>query len=979
LLTIPAIVMIYYYRRYKVSTKGAVFAFIIGTVVTGLVQLGVIQYSMKAAGQFDIFFVNTLKMPFFSGFTIYFLMVAAVIAWAIQFKEKKFSQLKIIIWFNIFLVLVAFPFFTARGSGLFGSPVMNFILLAGIGTLAGYFFKPTSLRVLKLTLWSFVFMMLGYFMYLTALIRSNANPAIDMNNVDNPINLVYYLSREQYGDAPHVYGPHFMAQYKEDPSSYNGISMKKGEMKYVKGKDRYIPIGTDDKPEYRSEDMQVFPRIWDSSNDQYHADFYAEWLNLAQDQQTGRYEAPTYADNMIWFFEYQMSHMYWRYFMWNFAGKQNDIQGLGNKRDGNWITGFSFIDNNRLGDQSKLPDSIKNNKAHNKLFLLPFLLGMVGCVYQFFKKRNDWIVSFLLFFMTGVAVVLYLNQPGNQPRERDYAYVGSFYAFAIWIGLAVVAFVKMAKEKADKLTFQNMLIGGSVLTLLITAMSGGGMMGTIFATVLYAAFTTAVTYLLRAVSSGGQNDRAINIAGGLICLAVPLLMAQQEWDDHDRSNKTTAPDMAKDYLESCAPNAIIFTFGDNDTYPLWYAQEVENVRPDIRVINNSLLGIDWYINQLRYKVNNADSLDVLWSPEQIEGHNREFLRYRLQGDANEYYDLYDVMKNVLGKVNKDPETGRDVGFGSFPVAKFKVPVNMDAVKKNGTANPTDSVLPEMRFEIPQDKLNQGLVRSDFIILNIIATNAANGWKRPIYFTSPFGELGFAQYLRKDGLSYRLVPVATKQPQINWVTDDALRKMRLGGTQIRDNNSDTMYNNLLTKYEFGGANKKGVYFDEENRRHILNLRALYAEAAGNLADQGKKDEALKLIDKVEKGIDPSNMPYGLVSRYNSHNQTGLLYLEACYKAGKNDVAEKVRLNLRKDLEQQQKYYAYIRDSRPEFYGGFERSEAPINDIMLQVLDLVEKRYAPQVQGKNPTEGPTTITNSAKQDSAGKPDTNKKKPQ
>ncbi|MEP6701186.1 MAG: DUF2723 domain-containing protein, partial [Bacteroidota bacterium] len=938
LLTIPAIVMVYYYRRYQATTKGAIIAFILGCVITGIVQLGVIQYSMKAAGQFDVLFVNSLGLPFFSGFTIYFLALAALITWALRFNEKNISKRKLITWFVLFLALSALPFIVSLGSG--GEKFLKFLLIAGAGVAAGYFLKPGALKVLKLSLWCYAFMMLGYFMYFTALIRSNANPAIDMNNVDNPINLVYYLSREQYGEAPHVYGPHFMAQYKEDPDSYNGISMKKGEMKYVKGNDRYIPIGTEDKPEYRSEDMQLFPRVWDGSNDQYHADFYAEWLSLAQDQQTGKYEAPTYADNMNWFFSYQMGLMYWRYFMWNFAGKQNDIQGLGNKRDGNWITGISFIDNKRLGNQDEIPDSIKNNKAHNKLYLLPFILGMIGCVYQFLRNKKDWVVTFLLFFMTGIAVVFYLNQPGNQPRERDYAYVGSFYAFAIWIGLAVVGFVRLAREKADKLTFQNTLIYGSILTFLVTLMSaapgpfGAMFMTAIFVTVLYAALTAIVTFLIRAISSDGKNARVLNLAATVICLIAPLIMAQQEWDDHDRSKKTTGPDMAKDYLESCAPNAVIFTFGDNDTYPLWYAQEVEGIRPDIRIINNSLLGIDWYINQLRYKVNNADSLDVLWTPEQIEGHNREYLRYRAEGDKETYYPLLDVMKNVLGKPNIDPDTKRDVGYGSFPVARFSLPVDTALVRKNGTLNVADSVLSEIRFEIPKNKLDGGLVRSDFMILNIIASN---GWKRPIYFTSLFGELGFGDYLRKDGLAYRLVPVASKSPQANWITDQTLRQVRMGGTQIRDNNSDTIYNNLMTKYEFGGANKNGVYFDEENRRHILNLRALYSEAAGNLADAGRKEEAQKLIDKVETGITPENLPYAMVSRYNSHNQTSLLYLEACYKAGKPELAEKIRLAIRKDLVQQQKYYNYIKDSRPELFGGFERSEAPINEAMLLVLD------------------------------------------
>jgi len=952
LLTIPAIVMIYYYRRYKPTTWGAIIAFLIGCAITGIVQVVVIQYSMKAAGLFDVFFVNSFKLPFFSGFAIYFLILAALIAWALGFSEKKINKTKLIIWFVLFLLVSALPFVVSSG----GTSILRILLVGAAAVFAGYMLKPTGLRVLKLSLWCYAFMLLGYFVYFTALIRSNANPAIDMNNVDNPINLVYYLSREQYGSAPLLYGPHFAAEInREDP-------FIDGEMKYVKGKDRYIPIGVSREYRYEKSDMQLFPRVWDPSDDQYHAQFYAQWLGLGRDQQTGKYQAPTYRDNMEWFLTYQMSLMYWRYFMWNFAGKQNDVQGMGAVRDGNWITGISFIDNNRLGDQSKLPDSLKENKAHNKLYMLPFILGIVGCVYQFLKNRKDWIVNFLLFFFTGIAVVLYLNQPGNQPRERDYAYVGSFYAFAIWIGLAVVGFVRMAREKEDQLTFKNLLLYGSVLTFLITIMSslrgspGSVFMTAIFVTALYAAVTAIITFLVRALSSAGQNWKALNIATAIICLAVPVLMAQQEWDDHDRSSKTLAPDLAKDYLESCAPNAIIFTFGDNDTYPLWYAQEVEGVRPDIRIINNSLLGIDWYINQLRTKVNQADPVDVIWTPEQIEGHNREYMRFRLdpRADKNAFYPLYDVMKNVLGKPVIDPETGRDVGSNVFPVARLSVPVDEAAVRANGTVNPGDSVVSPMLFEIPEAKQNEAFLRSDLMILNIIA---ANNWKRPIYFTSPYGELGFYPYLRKDGMAYRLVPIVNKYPQANWVTDSTMRKIGLGGTPVRDNNTDFMFQNLMTKFEFGGAGKKGVYYDEENRRHLLNIRSVYAEAAGNMADLGRKEDAQKLLDKVEAGILPDNLPYAMTGRFNSHNQTGLLYLEAAYKAGKIDLADKIRKDLRKDLEQQKRYYENLRETRPDLFGAdLAGTEMPINEALLRVLDTIEQRYANTKPTTNtPTEG------------------------
>ena len=968
LLSIPAIVMIYYYRRYEVTTKGAILAFITGCIITGLVQVAVIQYSMKAAGQFDVFFVNSIGLPFFWGFAIYFILLAGLIYAALRFNEKNISQTKLIIWFILFLGLSFLPFIVTVGSG--GVKFLKFLVVGAAAVAAGYFMKAGALRVLKLSLWCYAFMMLGYFMYFTALIRSNANPAIDMNNVDNPINLVYYLAREQYGSAPLVYGPHFSAEL---------IDFKEGEMKYVKGKDKYIKIGPEQKPVYNSSDMQLFPRIWDGSNDQYHAEFYADWLDLGMEvsELSGRqrYEPPTFSDNIEWFFTYQLGHMYWRYFMWNYAGKQNDIQGLGNKRDGNWISGISFIDNNRLGDQEMLPDSLKKNKAHNSLFMLPFLLGIVGCIYHFIRNRKDWIVTFLLFFFTGIAVVLYLNQPGNQPRERDYAYVGSFYTFAIWIGLAVLAFVRLARDKADKLTFNNTLMYGSALTFVIMLMSctpgtGGSMMMTsLIVTAMYAALVALVTYLLRAISSGGQNERLLNIASAVICMAAPLMMANQEWDDHDRSKKTLGPDLAKNYLESCAPNAIIFTFGDNDTYPLWYAQEVEGVRPDIRIINNSLLGIDWYINQLRYKVNEADPVDVIWTPEQIEGNNRAriFFRENPKLDKNRFYPIKWFI-DLVGEKVPDPKTRRDVGPETYPIKRFSIPVDTAALRKNGTANADDILVPQMDIEISKSYMD----RNELIILNIIS---ANNWKRPIYFTSPVGELGFGHFLRKDGLSYRLVPAIPKQPQRNWITDSVLRRLIGSGSSIRDNNLDWMYDKMMNKFEFGGADKESVYYDEENRRHLLNIRSLYGEVAGNLADVGKKDQAQKLIEKAEKGINPENFPYAMVSRYNSHNQTGLVFLEACYKSGKTELAERIRKEIRTDLEQQQQYYDYIRAEKPEYFNVYERTEDPLNRALLEVLKAIEQKYAPQVVQPGVNELPGATINTKPPGDTIKNDTNK----
>jgi hypothetical protein len=955
LLTIPAIVMIYYFRRYQYKLWGAIAAFVISCILTWLVLIVFIQYSIKAAGIFDIYAVNNFHLGFFSGFIFYFAVIAILIAIGLRFKNNKVTKLQLSLWLGAMFIIFFFSFIN-KGDSTVGS-IFKFLLVGACGFVARLF-KPGSLRTVKLALWCYAFIILGFSTYFTTLIRSNANPAIDMYNVDNPMSLAGLLGREQYGEPPLVYGPHYVAQGKEDPDNPGHYAFNWGDMKYAKGKDKYVPIGKDRTLQYQDEDMQLFPRVWDGSNDQGHKQFYGDWLNLAQrDQQgnlTGVFDPPTYGDNIKYFFTYQLGLMYWRYFMWNFAGKQNDLQGSGNVRDGNWITGISFIDNQMLGDQSRMPASSTNNKAHNKLYLLPFLLGILGCVCQFSRDRKDWIVNFLLFFMTGIAIDIYLNMPGLQPRERDYAFVGSFYAFAIWIGLAVPGIYRLVREKENKKFFNNVLITGSILTFLIALMSQGWLSkqaffaASIIITALYAAFTAIIVYVMRAISSSGKDSKLINIAATVICLVAPILMANQEWDDHDRSKKRLAPDVARDYLESCAKNAILFTFGDNDTYPLWYAQEVEGVRPDIRIINNSLLGIDWYINQLRYKVNQSDPIDVIWTPEQIEGENRNYLTYQPDPSKPQdaYYPLYNVMKNEMGKSAIDEETGRDLGPQSFGEKRFSVPVDTTFVRRNGTVNANDTVVSELRFEVP---LQQGgyIQKNDLTILNIIA---ANNWKRPIYFTSPYVNLGFGNYLRKDGLTYRLVPIITQRPQDKWIINQ-----RVGLS--RDMNLDSATRNVMEKFAF--TSKKGAYFDEENRRHGLSIRTTFAEVAGNLADIGKKDTALRLINKCESMIDSRDLPYAMISRDGTHNLYGLFYLEACYKAGNLQLAQKVNQALRKDIQQQRIYYNYLRDERDDLFVQLE-GEARNNEIMGMIIDDIEKAYTqktqtniPPVEGKNPT--------------------------
>ena len=812
LLTIPAIVIVYYYKRYKTSPMGVFWAFLIGCLITGVVQKVVIQYSINTAGWFDRLFVNSFGLPFFSGFIAFFILVALGIWWALKYAQRN------------------------------------------------------NYSFLRLGMWCITFILIGYSTYITTMIRSNADPAVDMYNVDNPMSLVGYLGREQYGDFPLLYGQKFTAQ---------PIDYKETSTKWMKAHGRYEENGKDGHYVYEPDKMMLFPRVWDASNDQGHGDYYASFLGIGK-MQDGTYERdPNFGDNIKFFMGYQMYWMYFRYFMWNFSGKQNDVQGIftGNVRDGNWITGIPFIDNAMYGDQSLMPDSGKNNKANNKLFLLPFILGIIGIIYQYKVDRKDAFVSFLLFFFTGIAIVLYLNQAGNQPRERDYAYVGSFYAFAIWIGLGVL----QVRDWMSKVMSRSI---------------------------------------------------ATNLATAVCLLAVPVLMAAQEWDDHDRSKKTIARDLARNYLESCAPNAILFTFGDNDTYPLWYAQEVEKIRPDIRVINYSLLGIDWYINQMRYKVNESAPIDVIWNTEQIQGRKRDYIRYRALPNvpASQYFDLYDMMKNYVG--SDDPgkmmATGGNEMINTYPVKKVSVDVDPNVVKQNGTVTMTDAVVDEMRFDIPKDIL----MKNDLAVLNVIA---ANKWQRPIYFTAPFDELGFGSYLRKDGLTYRLVPVQGQQINTEWMLDKVMNKFTSGNAQI-----------------------PGVYFDEENRRHLNTIRSAYAELAFDLASKGRKEDARKTLEKGDKMFHESNFPYGHISRGNMHNRNSIMYLEAAYRAEAFELAAKVLNAVRKDLQQQVKFYNSLSGAKAEWMAYDRRT----TEEYLQALDRLQQAYAPKT---SPTiEGGNTIT-------------------
>ncbi len=883
LLTIPAMVLIYYFKRSnKVTTAGAFWAFVLGCVLTGLVQKFIIQDTIKASGMMDVFFVNSLHMPFFSGFTFYFVAIIALLVYG-YFKPKFGLYVPLIIVASV----IAIPAF-ADGDGA-GIRVLRFILAAAVLTIP-YFIKLFGVElnaakikhVVQLANSCILFLLMGYSTYVTTMVRSSANPSVDMYNVDNPVSLVGYLGREQYGDFPLLYGQVFTAR----PETYE----EKGTI-YARGNKEYIPAGKKQVPVYASKDKMLFPRVWDASNDQGHADYYKAFLGLKDG------EAPSFGDNIKFFVGYQLNFMYIRYFMWNFAGKQNDVQGFGNPRDGNWISGISPLDNALYGDQSEMPDSLKNNKARNTYFFLPLILGLIGFFFHYNRHKRDALIVGLLFFFTGFAVVLYLNQAGNQPRERDYAYVGSFYAFAVWIGLGV-------------LSIYNFFIRKNAVAKM-----------------------------------------AAPLAIVLCFVAVPFLMAQQGWDDHDRSEKVLARDVARDYLESCAPNAILFTVGDNDTYPLWYAQEVEGIRPDIRVINLSLLGVDWYIEQQTKAVNQSPAIAMTLSADKYRGENRNYVMLYDNGQVPQ--DRYFNLKEVINFIGDDRDqakvplnTGEKVNY--LPTTKLFIPVDVKEVVENGTVDIQDSgrIAPQVPFVIPK----QVVYKNDLAVYDIIATNA---WKRPIYFTSPV-DLGFNEFLQVEGLTYRLVP--TRRP----VSDEMLPGLN---DQV---NTRKMYTNLMDKFVYGSVNIEGVYFDEPNRRMLQSIRNSYTKLSVALTKEGKKDQALKVLDRQDSVFLPGNMPYALTSPGNMHNLWSMEIVYAYYIAGNAKRANEISDELTRDLEQQMRYY---RSLSPRLFTNDLQDDAQRAERFILMLKQWKIDFGKDATRASETPGQfSTVPDSAKKDSS-----------
>ncbi|HNW98903.1 MAG TPA: DUF2723 domain-containing protein [Bacteroidales bacterium] len=850
LLAIPAITYVIYFKKYKPSVKGFVFATGIGLLMLVMVMYVIIPHVVDLFAKTELLFVNTLGLPFNFGSLLFGLLIIALLATGILYTTKQNPKIKtyILILGSILALLV----FAASSSFL--SFLGRLIILGGI--VAFFYYVRNNKPLINTIVLSVIFLLIGYSTFFILVIRSNAKTPLNENAPKNAIALLSYLNREQYGDWPLFYGQYYNAPLnnKEPYTDGNPVySRDDAKGKYVISDDKKSSI-----PNYDDKFCTIFPRMWKEEKE----DEYKEWAKVKGKTvsytnnygETESAKVPTFGENIYYFMRYQMGYMYWRYFMWNFAGRQNDLQGSGDPIDGNWISGINSIDKSRIGPVELLPENLEN-KGNARLYFLPLILGLIGLFYVFSKNYKDGIVVLIFFLMTGLAIVIYLNQGPSEPRERDYAYAGSFYAFAIWIGLGVLAI-----------------------------------------------YDTITKYI--------KPNKIIALAVTLICLfAVPYVMAKAEWKFHDRSKRYTCLDFAANYLNSCAPNAILFTNGDNDTFPLWYVQEVEGIRTDVRVVNLSLLNTDWYIDQIKRKAYDSDPAPISMTWDQYKQGTRDvvyFVRDTTICNPGKYYELKDLLDVVLSddpNTKKTLQSGKSIAF--FPTNKFKLTIDKDAVIKSGTVSKeqTDSIVDKIEWEVK----GVGVQKNNLAVLDIIAHN---NWKRPIYFSITTGNdayINLEKYFQLEGLAYRLVPL----------------KVKTANGQTGEINSTVMYNNIMNKFKWGNMNNPEVYLDETNLRMTMNFRNNFARLAEVLVNEGKKDSAIKVLDRCMEVMPETTVPY---------NYFILPVAEAYYKAGANEKANKIISRLTELYAQNLEYYSAFKSGLAKTVTGkLEQSLAVMNRI------------------------------------------------
>jgi hypothetical protein len=839
LLCLPAIVLVYYYRKFptddpKRDLKGSLIALFISVVILAAVLYGVVPGIVQVGGWFELFFVNILGCPFNTGEIVYIFLLIGIMIWAIWETQRSTSNEKRQnIAFLLAVAMLGIPFY---GHG-WSAVVIGIVVLAIMWYVLNYQRKPTvkgqkptalvTARIKNTSLLCMLMLMIGYSSYALIVIRSSANPPMDQNSPEDIFTLGEYLGREQYGQRPLLYGPAYTSQVALEPDGqYCKPVMTTGapvwqrkEKASADEKDEYFVLRT--KDEYKYAQNMFFPRMYSSA----HRAAYESWMgdisgSEVQYDRCGEMvtvKMPSQLENIRFFISYQCNFMYWRYFMWNFAGRQNDLQGNGELEHGNWLSGWDWLDNWRLGDQELLPDELKQNKGHNVYFMLPLILGLIGLFWQSLAKHHDnlkdqtgirqfWVV-FFLFFMTGLAIVIYLNQTPMQPRERDYAYAGSFYAFAIWCGLGVAAIIDLLSQKLKRV---NLVVLASLVSL--------------------------------------------------VTLAVPVQMATQNWDDHDRSGRYTCRDFGQNYLNSCQQEGypIIYTNGDNDTFPLWYNQDVEGFRTDARVCNLSYLQTDWYIDQMRRPAYDSPSVPISWErieycagtneyvtiepsmKEVVEAHYKQNPEEARKQFGDEPFELKNVLKYWIRSKNND--------LHIIPTDTLYMTIDKEAVRKSGMMMAADSIPDRMVISL---KGKRALYKGDIMILEMLAQC---NWVRPIYVAVSVGDdnyINLGDNVITEGLAYRITPFTTTH----------------GGKPlpgVKNIDTERTYDNIMHRFKFGGLDKPGIYLDETVMRMCYTHRRIMAKLAQQLAQEGKDKQAEEVLTYTEKMIPTFNVPHSYSS-------------------------------------------------------------------------------------------------------------------
>ena len=810
LLTIPAIGLVYYFRKYEFSWKGLIYAFLASCAVLLVILYGIIPGVPTLIGWFELLFVNGLGCPFNTGLAVSIVLIVGFLVWAIWYTRKKEWR-----WANTAAIMVAV-------------------------------------------------ILIGYSSYAALVIRSNADTPMDQNSPDNVFSLKYYLNREQYGDRPLFYGQTYNAPVELEIKGNMCIPVENiGHAQYapapkVEGeKDHYVVTGHKTSYKFMPQFCMLFPRMYSSQGS--HVQAYKEWANVKGKRvkydycgQTKTDYCPTFAENLRFFFRYQVNFMYWRYFMWNFVGRQNDLQSYGEITKGNWISGIPFIDNAMLGDQDLLPTELKENKGHNVYYFLPLLLGLIGIVWQVSKRDKDgkaegwknFTLTFLLFFLTGLAIVMYLNQTPYQPRERDYAYAGSFYAFCIWIGLGALALIDW----------------------------------------------------LQGLNQRQGMKTAIAVCVSLVCLGVPALMASQNWDDHDRSQRYSCRDFGANYLKSCESQAILFSNGDNDTFPLWYNQEVEEVGTDIRVCNLSYLQTDWYISQMKRPYYESKALPISWEYKDFMPGKNEIARV-----DNRLGQPISVEKAFNFLCSEDPRTKTREGDNYIPSDQLYI------------ETPAGE---QILF-----KKKRMYTRSEMMIMEMLSTNK---WQRPIYFCATVGNdyyLGLEPYMELTGLAYQITPTRSRdgQPRVN---------------------TEKMYDNMMHKFRFGNMNIPGIYIDENLMRMCRTHRMMFAQLAEQLLRENQRDKALEVLDYAEEQLPGYNISYD----YTSASMASMYFA-----LGEKEKAEAIMEKVAQNSVEYLRFAASLNRAQKRSLESSTGREAAILGYVLQTCernganDIVDKYY------------------------------------